>query len=469
MKRFLKFLLPALLVCGATFVSCTKDTPVIPVPPYTDQEGKYLRTIETDDGWATILYTGMGADGTLKELSEVVCYPDLSGENTAEHLAIGCHITITSNAECPSNYKNISAMSDVKASATMLTSTRKLVVFPDYEGYGATASTPHPYLQREVTARQVIAGAQAALQWFKQEKGKELSEGWKSVVFGYSQGGAVAASVVRFYQENKLEGLNLIAGACGDGPYDPLATLKQYISDNKVYMPLSPALVVKGIVDCDTEMKKLGCKYSDFMTEGFIASGIFESLGNKTKTTDEIHSQLLSYSKEHDDFTMMVYNCETKTFLPYNKENTTLYPKDSQWNLASAEAKSYCTADQCFTAAAIDFFSGGKSMPEPNPKMVALKNALEKNSLTYGGWKPEVTTQPSFLFFHSTNDEVVPFCNYENVRDAWGLERMKGYKGVSESGTHYNGGIYFVLMNPSAYITPLLNGVVKPGEETTEF
>lgn len=471
MKRHFQWILIAALLCGTVFAACNKqDTPapIPPDPPFTSLEGKYIRTLESGNDWATILYTGMGAEGSIKELSALVRFPDLSGDKTADGLAIGCHITITSDAERPSNYKNLDYKTDVYVSSLLLTGLNKLVVFPDYEGYGSTAGNPHPYLQRELTARQVIAGAKAALEWLQKEKNKSLANHWKSVAFGYSQGGAVAAGVVRYYQENQLDGLNLIAGACGDGPYDPLATLHQYISDDKLYMPVSAALVVKGLVDTNPETKALGCTYADFMTEGFIATGIFETLGQKEKNTDDIHAQLLAYSKSHDNYSMMVFNTQTQSFLPYNAENTTQYPQDSQWKLAAGEAMSYCKADQCFNKATIDFFKDGTAPAGiAGDKLRALKSALEKNSLTYGNWKPSQTTQPSFLFFHAQHDEVVPFCNYETVKSAWGIDRLKGYTYTAESGTHVNSGIIFVLGSPT-YVNPLYTGTVSPGEEVVK-
>lgn len=478
MKRCYIWMLAAVLLCGPV-VSCNKDNPAPeppvnpqPIPPFTPDEGKYLRTLDSDESksYVTILYTGMGSDGTLKEMSELICYPDLSDDKKPANLGIGCHITITSDAQRPSNYRNLSAMTDVFVFSQLLVPTGTLVVMPDYEGYGSTGASPHPYLQRDVTARQVIAGAMAALQWLQQEKGKTMADGWKSVAFGYSQGGAVAASVLRYYQENRLDGLNLSAAACGDGPYDPMATLGYYIKDNKLYMPVSPALVLKGFVDCNAEMKQLGCTYADFMTEGFIQTGIFDELARKEKDTDAIHSMFLQCSREGTgQFTMTVYNKVTETFLPYNAENTLLYPDDSDWELGNSSAKSYCTADQCFKAGVIAYFRDGTVEGDvPEAKLKALKSALENNSLTSGGWQPSQNIHPSFSFFHSAYDEVVPIANYEKVKESWGIERIKGYRFTPNNqtnGTHLNTGMYYVLMGPSSYIKKMFDGSETSGEQ----
>ena len=101
-----------------------------------------------------------------------------------------------------------------------------MAVIPDYEGYGVTSSDPHPYCSREITAKQMIDGAKAAVAWFEENVTK-MPSGWKSVAVGYSQGGAVAASVLDNYHAHNQKGLDIIGAVCGDGPYDPLPTCQR--------------------------------------------------------------------------------------------------------------------------------------------------------------------------------------------------------------------------------------------------
>ena len=51
-----------------------------------------------------------------------------------------------------------------------------LVVIPDYEGYGATHGSPHPYLDRDVTAHQVIEGAKAGVAFFAYYVGEYVND-----------------------------------------------------------------------------------------------------------------------------------------------------------------------------------------------------------------------------------------------------------------------------------------------------
>lgn len=138
-----------------------------------------------------------------------------------------------------------------------------------------TADIPHPYCNRELTAEQVVTGVKAGLSYFEANVSK-MEDGWTGVAIGYSQGGAVAAGVLRYCQEHSESALRLQGAVCGDGPYDPLATLKRYIEMDKLYMPVAPAMLLKGVIDTDPDMKTIGCNYHDFVTDAFYNTGIFE-------------------------------------------------------------------------------------------------------------------------------------------------------------------------------------------------
>ena len=283
------------------------------ITPLTEEEVKKtaLQTGESgEDGrtigiykWVTLLYNCKTADGTEKELSELIVWPySLIGEATPSQLVIGCHSTITSDAERPTNFSNLTSFGEINMLAlfTSVLSQKALVIVPDYEGFGSTATYPHPYLNRELTAEQVVKGAQAGLNWFESEV-SHMDEGWSGVSVGYSQGGAVSASVLRYCQTHNESSLRLKGAVCGDGPYDPLATLKRYIAMDQLFMPVAPAMMLKGAVDTDPEMIAAGCKYQDYVTDEFNATGIFEMIGSKQNTTDEIQTALLEHSLEHGD------------------------------------------------------------------------------------------------------------------------------------------------------------------------
>ena len=89
-------------------------------------------------------------------------------------------ITITSNAQCPSNFSNLPHAGEINMLALFAhaASQQALVIIPDYEGYGSTASSPHPYCNRELTAEQVVEGAKAGLDYFEKNV-KSMEDDWK--------------------------------------------------------------------------------------------------------------------------------------------------------------------------------------------------------------------------------------------------------------------------------------------------
>lgn len=251
-----------------------------------------------------ISYSTLGAGGKMIESSMLVAWPWSPLVNPyPDHLILGCHATIAADRQRPSNYDNLSFSTDVRilvgewASTVialdlstvlldLITSPAEcLVVMPDYEGYGNTSQKPHPYLNREIQARQCIDAAQAAVKWYEANE-KHMDSGWKTVSIGYSQGGAVAAASYRYWLDHKTryKSLNFAGAVCGDGPYDPYATLKFYVDRNEMDLPCAPALVIKGMMDTDKEMIAAGAKLEDYLTEDFIKTGIFEGIASKKYT-----------------------------------------------------------------------------------------------------------------------------------------------------------------------------------------
>lgn len=434
---------------------------------YKDESGLTLLGLK----YVTITYKTTGADGSEKKLSELIAYPvGADGKTPTEklkNLIIGCHATITSNERRPTNFSNLSFGTDVNMLTLIGSNETSLVVIPDYEGYGVTSKDPHPYCNRDVTAQQVIDGAKAAVVWYEKNVDK-LKADWKSVAVGYSQGGAVAAGVLNYYNAKKVTGLNLIGAVCGDGPYDPMATLNQYLKDNRLYMPVAAALMIKGMIDTNKQLKALGCTYKDFVTDKFYDTGIFDWVQNKSFTVNEVQTKLLEYSAKHgggSGFTMMtLYNDQFKAYIPENiKEG------DDNWDLTPSKGKNYCTADQCFKPGFIEYFKNGKVTGDiPEAKLKALEKALKENSLTYGTWKPSGAYPHAYYFFHSTRDEVVPFCNYESVRNAWGTKLIMGNPFQSKfTDLHVETGAYFYVVIASDRTHDILAQKWAPGEKQT--
>ena len=337
-----------------------------------------------------------------------------------------------------------------------------LVIVPDYEGYGITADIPHPYCNRDLTALQVVTGVKAGLSWFEENQMK-MADDWSGVSIGYSQGGAVSAGVLRYCQENGDNSLRLKGAVCGDGPYDPLATLKRYIDMDHLYMPVAPAMLLKGAVDTDPDLKALQCQYQDFVTDNFYKTGIFKMIGDKQNTTDEVQAALLDYSLHNGDgggFTMMAQCSEG--FLPYTENNLVDGSgKTRDFELENGKGYNYCTVDQCLKPAVIAYFRDGTITGEvPEEKLKALEKSLAKNALTADGFMPG----NGFTFFHSTGDEVVPYCNLESVRNTWGTGGIKTVTLESYVQLHVATGTLFFTLKCGSLVDEILDDNWAPGE-----
>jgi hypothetical protein len=429
-----------------------------------DGKGGYSKTYMYR--WVTLRYKSNTANGTKQDLSELVVWPYLFGDRSPKNLIIGCHSTITSNKERPSNFSEHGHMSEMNMLALFAHGLSKnaLVIIPDYEGYGSTVASPHPYCNRELTAEQVVTGAKAGLNWFE-NKITKMNADWASVAIGYSQGGAVAAGVLRYCQQHHEDGLRLKGAVCGDGPYDPLATLKRYISMNQLYMPVAPALLLKGMVDTDKDMKQLECRYEDFVTKQFFQTGIFDMIQSKQHTTDDIQAALLRYSYQHGDeggFTMMAETSDG--FKPYTpKHERDANGRTYSFKLKNGKGYNYCTVDQCFKPGVIAYFRDGKVTGDvPEAKLKALEKALARNALTAGDFKPDA----GFTFFHSVGDEVVPYCNIESVRNTWGTSTIKSVTYRSHTTFHVGTGTPFFGSYCGNLVGEILNGKWQPCDKT---
>lgn len=374
--------------------------------------------------YATYSYPSVTSDGSEVTLSSLIAWPVGNKEiyllgnhnvTNANNLIIGCHVTITDNTECPSEWVNTkNTMSDVRmyvghagGGFGRMNNTGDpeywdVVIMPDYEGYGVSKDRAHPYLDQELTARQVMDGVLYGLKWYNSqtaggERGQvvPLKDSWKTVVAGYSQGGAVAMAVHRFIETSHLDTeLHFAGSVCGDGPYDVMATLKQYIDWNRVYYSCAVPLILKGMVDHCPYIKDYH-KLSDYLSAEYLATGVDTLITAKTYSTDAIIT-------------------ETNTALVNNGGSLQPITYTDGYN----NTYSYLETDKMMTKEAYDYC---KNFAAPIGRYGTedgvygdLQRAFEANSLLRG-WQP---THPMYML-HSYNDQVVPYVNMANAMTAF--------------------------------------------------
>ena len=285
-----------------------------------------------DMWWFTYTYPSVNADGEPVTLSAMACMPDEDCKHI-NNVIIGCHVTITSNKECPSRYSEEgSAASDVSmlmnhaGSGLVFHSTQgnmpyyNLVILPDYEGYGVTREHAHPYLYQELTARQVVDATRYGISLYKMDRAVDdirhsFRSGWRSICVGYSQGGSVALATQRFIEQNGLtDELQLAGSVCGDGPYDMMATLMYYVGQYKkgknLSMPVVLPLIIKGM--CDNNPYMVDHQPSDYIQEHFLETGILDWLTKKDLTTDDITTNWAKQYMFGNDYDQVEYIIQSR-------------------------------------------------------------------------------------------------------------------------------------------------------------
>ena len=391
--------------------------------------------------WFSYDYPTIGGDGQPVTLSALACMPDNTGETTEiNNVIVGCHITITTNKECPTQYNISGSMfSDIFLTMTLAGSNlypqddlahHNLVILPDYEGYGITKDRSHPYLISEINARQVTDAVRYGIQLYQndgqlQDMRRPFRQDWRSICTGYSQGGAVALSTQRYIEEQGLsDELHLAGSVCGDGPYSPLVNILYYMEQDRdgkeLSMPVVLSLMLKGLCEYDEAMA--GCQVNDFLVERFLETGVIDWITEKEKSTDDITNtwkQLYANGKGDDktyfhsvltsDGKALLKNIVKPEIYQYYSDLLDKYPHYATTSIPS---------------------------PEGNSLAEIMHLALSHNDLTTG-WTP---THPVYLY-HSTKDEVVPFQNYQIAASNLGEEVE--FCPSASNGTHVETGMEF--------------------------
>jgi len=354
--------------------------------------------------------------------------PDAPKDNDSiESVHIYGHFTITAGYECPTSERSTEQMlftAFCRQSYSLFDSsmnhvTRNVIICPDFEGYGVTNDLPHPYLAQDLTAQQVLDGVKYGLQLYKklvdEKKALPIKSDWRTYAFGFSQGGSVALAVQRYIEQHQLaDELHFRGSICGDGPYDPIATLRYYLDDDgnsygtqtthkkgTTNMPMVIPMIIKGMIISHPDMKSH--QPEDYLSQQFLDTGIMDWLASKEFSTDDIHKKWFRQLTEGLEANGRSYTKEQMAELFAaidDSEEMVLARLDK---LFTPEFYKYLTNEENFTSI-------------PTEKGNALKDihrAMADNSLTTG-WEPEHRIQ----FVHSKGDVVVPYCNYLAFRDA---------------------------------------------------
>ena len=346
-------------------------------------------------GWKANLYLGLGTSGyagiifgpIVGVATTVICLPVWAGVGIAAEVKSG-----------DDAYNN------------------NLVIMADYEGYGVTKDRAHPYLYQELTARQVVDATRYGIALYKNDPGLSdirhpIRSDFRSISCGYSQGGSVALATHRFIEQNDLaDELHFAGSLCGDGPYDPMATLMYYMKQCKddhryMSMPVVLPLIVKGMLDTNPFMTDH--KATDYFNPKFLETGIMDWLSSKECSTGDIEKKFDACYKDGKDGNKEYF----RDLYILDKNKSPQLMMTSIMNEACYEyfSQVYETNKTTFTQ------KDGIPLPTQRGVMEDLHLALASNDMTKG-WTPQHT----ILLFHSTGDTVVPYVNATSATNSLG-------------------------------------------------
>lgn len=298
-----------------------------------------------------------------------------------------------------------------------------LVIMPDYEGYGLTVERAHPYLYQELTARQCVDGMRYGKSLYSNDPALKYIRGslrsdYRCFSCGYSQGGSVAMACHRFIEQNNLGSeLHFVGSICGDGPYDPMATLMYYMQQEQAGNPMGMSvvlpLIVKGMLDTNPYM--LCHTAEEYFRPEFLETGIMDWLASKKYSTTDIDNLWTNYAKDHPGA------------INYKSAHVSEIMNDECYAYFT---KLYNDNKNTFTSAA------GIPLPAHRGLIEDLHFALASNDMT-SGWSPSKSIQ----LFHSKGDKVVPYVNAERAKNALGnkvnLETAKNGLDHGDSGVDF--------------------------------
>ena len=164
-------------------------------------------------------------EGEKRKASGLVCVPSNAGTYPLMSFQNG---TNTLHSAAPS----VAPDSDLFQLLGMMASSGFVIAIPDYLGFGVADDMFHPYLDKESTVQTVLDMLRATKEMVEKLESTELNE--DLYITGYSQGGWSTMQVQKAIESNYSGEFNLVASACGAGPYD-LVGISNYVFGQTTY------------------------------------------------------------------------------------------------------------------------------------------------------------------------------------------------------------------------------------------
>ena len=325
-------------------------------------------------------YESVDEQGKPITLSSRVCWGVYMGfrshyfEFRPNHLVLCAHSTIADNPEAPSqggSLENLALQGD------------RVLILPDYIGYGVTKDRVHPYVNHDLCARNCIDALKAGYKIFAEKSNKPLHPDWRFYVIGASQGAGNALAIHKWLDthEDFANRWRFEYSYCAAGPYSPRITFEEYFKQRVLDYPIVLPLTIKAMFAAFPDI--LGkWKEDDFYSEAYL------------KNKENIDLMISSKKFFSGDINKAIFN-----MFPHTGENGIQSGK--QVLMTDLLAPDVCDME--------------------SEKCKAFFECFDRCDLTKG-WTPK---HPIHLY-HGKNDTYVSFANSEAVVAAFpGMTTLK--------------------------------------------
>ncbi len=318
-------------------------------------------------------YESVDEQGNPVTLSSRVCWGVMMGvgsyyfEFRPCDLVLCAHSTIADDLQAPTKDGSIE---------TLLLQGDRVLILPDYLGFGASKDRVHPYINHDLCARHCIDALKAGYKVFSDRCGFPLHPDWKFYLIGDSQGGANMLATQKWIDTHGdfADRWRFQYSYCAVGPYSPRITFEKYFEQKVLDYPVVLPLTLKAMFAAYPDI--LGkWKEDDFYSETYLQhkSDIDLMISSKEFSANTINSVI---------FQMFPHTGETGI-----KPGEQIYMTD----IVNPEV---CDMN--------------------SEKCKALFQCFERNDLTKG-WTP---THPIHLY-HDKGDTYVSYANSEAVVEAF--------------------------------------------------
>ena len=318
-------------------------------------------------------YESVDEQGNPVTLSSRVCWGVMMGvgsyyfEFRPCDLVLCAHSTIADDLQAPTKDGSIE---------TLLLQGDRVLILPDYLGFGASKDRVHPYINHDLCARHCIDALKAGYKVFSDRCGFPLHPDWKFYLIGDSQGGANMLATQKWIDTHGdfADRWRFQYSYCAVGPYSPRITFEKYFEQKVLDYPVVLPLTLKALFAAYPDI--LGkWKEDDFYSETYLQhkSDIDLMISSKEFSANTINSVI---------FQMFPHTGETGI-----KPGEQIYMTD----IVNPEV---CDMN--------------------SEKCKALFQCFERNDLTKG-WTP---THPIHLY-HDKGDTYVSYANSEAVVEAF--------------------------------------------------